>query len=260
MISIKSKTELELMRRAGEIVATALKLLEEAVKPGITTLELDRIAEKYILSQKAVPLFKGVPCPVRGGMDFPGTICTSVNDEVIHGIPGLRELKNGDIISIDIGASYEGFCSDAARTFPVGNVSPEAQKLIEVTKQCFFEGIKHAIKGNRIVDISRAIQQHAEENGFSVVREYVGHGIGKNMWEPPQIPNYVTSERGPRLEPGMTLAIEPMINQGTCGIRVLNDKWTVVTADGKYSAHYENTIAVTANEPIIMTKLRGEML
>lgn len=259
MISIKSKSELELMRRAGEIVATALKLVEEAVKPGVTTLELDRIAEKYVLSQNAIPLFKGVPCSVRGGMDFPGTICASVNDEVIHGIPGLRELKDGDIISIDMGASCEGFCGDAARTFPVGNVSPEAQRLIQVTQQSFFEGIKYAIKGNRIVDISRAIQQYAEENEFSVVREYVGHGIGKELWEPPQIPNYATRERGPRLEPGMTLAIEPMINQGVYNIRILNDKWTVVTADGKYSAHYENTIAVTDNEPIIMTKLRGEI-
>jgi len=167
MISIKSRSELELMSRAGEIVATALKLVEEAVKPGVTTLELDRIAEKYVLSQKAVPLFKGVPCSVRGGIDFPGTICASVNDEVIHGIPGLRELKDGDIISVDMGASFEGFCADAARTFPVGKVSPEAQKLIQVTRQSFFEGIKYAKKGNRIVDISRAIQQYAEKNGFS---------------------------------------------------------------------------------------------
>ncbi|HPP35542.1 MAG TPA: type I methionyl aminopeptidase [Clostridiales bacterium] len=258
MITIKSKSELEKMTRAGEIVATALKLVEEAVRPGITTLELDRIAESYITRQKAIPLFKGVPCPIDGGPDFPGTICTSVNDEVIHGIPGLRELKDGDIISIDMGASFDGYCADAARTFPVGNISDGARRLIEVTEQCFYEGLKYAVKGNRIVDISRAVQRHAENNGFSVVRDYVGHGIGRELWEAPQIPNYVTRERGPRIEPGMTLAIEPMINQGVCNVRILNDRWTVVTADGKLSAHYENTIAVTDGEPVIMTKLRGE--
>jgi methionyl aminopeptidase len=259
MITIKSKSELEKMARACEIVATALKLVEEAVRPGITTMELDRIAEDYVRKQKALPLFKGVPCPVRGGPDFPGTICASVNDEVIHGIPGLRELKDGDIISVDMGASFDGYCADAARTFPVGNISDEARRLIEATERSFYEGIKYAVKGNRIADISRAIQQHAESCGFSVVRDYLGHGIGKDLWEPPQIPNYVTRERGPRLEPGMTLAIEPMLNQGVYNIRILSDKWTVVTADGKLSAHYENTIAVTDGEPIIMTKLRGEV-
>lgn len=258
MISIKSKSELESMREACEIVAIALKLVEEAVRPGVTTMELDRIAEKYVLSQNAIPLFKGVQCPIRGGKDFPGTICASVNNEVIHGIPGLRELKNGDIISVDMGASFGGFCGDAARTFPVGTVSEEALKLIQVTEQSFYEGIRFANKGNRIVDISRAIQQYAEKNGFSVVRDYVGHGIGRELWEPPQIPNYATRERGARLEPGMTLAIEPMINQGVLDVKVLNDKWTVVTADGKLSAHYENTIAITEDEPFIMTKLRGE--
>jgi len=258
MISIKSKTELESMSKACEIVATALKLVEEAVKPGVTTLELDRIAERYVLSQKAIPLFKGVKCVMRGGIDFPGTICASVNNEVIHGIPGLRELKDGDIISVDMGASFGGFCGDAARTFPVGKVSEEAARLIQVTEQSFFEGIRFAVKGNRIVDISRAIEQYAEQNGFSVVRDYVGHGIGRELWEPPQIPNYATRERGPRLEPGMTLAIEPMINQGACEIKVLQDKWTVVTADGKLSAHYENTIAITDSEPMILTKIRGE--
>lgn len=255
MISIKSKSELEVMSRACEIVATALKLVEEAVKPGITTKELDSLAEKYILSQHAIPLFKGVPCAIRGGADFPGTICASVNDEVIHGIPGLRELKDGDIISIDMGASFGGFCGDAARTIPVGKVSDEAMRLIRVTEQSFYEGIKNAVEGNRIVDISRAIQQYAEKNGYSVVREYVGHGIGREMWEYPQIPNYVTRERGPRLKTGMTIAVEPMINQGTYEVKVLGNKWTVVTADGKLSAHYENTIAITDGEPIVMTKL-----
>ncbi len=258
MITIKSRSELEKMSKACEIVAKALKLVEDAVRPGITTKELNRIAEDFITGQKALPLFKGVPCPVRGGPDFPGTICASVNDEVIHGIPGLRELKDGDIISIDMGASLGGYCADAARTFGVGNISEEARRLIDVTEQSFFEGIKYAIKGNRISDISRAIQQYAETNGFSVVRDYVGHGIGRELWESPQIPNYETSSRGPRLEPGMTLAIEPMINQGVYNVKILGDKWTVVTADGKLSAHYENTIAITDGEPIIMTKLRGE--
>lgn len=258
MIFIKSKSELELMKRAGEIVATALKLMEEAVKPGVTTRDLDSIAEKYVLSQKAIPLFKGVHCAMEGGIDFPGTICASVNDEVIHGIPGLRQLKDGDIISVDIGASFDGFCSDAARTFPVGSVSEEAMKLIRTTEQSFYEGIKYALKGNRIADISRAVQQYAEGKGFSVVRDFVGHGIGREMWESPQIPNFITHKRGSRLEPGMTLAIEPMINQGDYCVKILDDKWTVVTADGKLSAHYENTIAITDNEPLIMTKLRGE--
>lgn len=258
MITIKSKTELAKMSGACEIVAIALKLVEEAVMPGVTTKELDAIAKRCIVSRKAIPLFKGVKCGVRGGIDFPGTICASVNNEVIHGMPGLRELKDGDIISVDIGASFGGFCGDAARTFAVGKASEEAMKLIAATEQCFYEGMKNAVIGSRIADISGAIQKHAEENGFSVVRDYVGHGIGREMWEPPQIPNYVTLERGPRLEPGMTLAIEPMVNQGTHKIRVLNDKWTVVTADGKLSAHYENTIAITDGEPLIMTKLRGE--
>ena len=258
MIFIKSKSELELMKRAGEIVATALKLVEEAVKPGVTTKELDSIAEKYVLSRNAMPLFKGVRCAIEGGIDFPGTICTSVNDEVIHGIPGLRELKDGDIISIDIGASFNGFCGDAARTFPVGNVSEEAMRLIRATEQSFYEGIKYAIKGNRIADISGAVQQYAESEGFSVVRDFVGHGIGREMWESPQVPNFVSRKRGPRLEPGMTLAIEPMVNQGDYYVKILDDKWTVVTADGKLSAHYENTIAITDDEPLIMTKLRGE--
>jgi methionyl aminopeptidase len=258
MIYIKSKSELELMKRAGEIVAAALKLVEEAVKPGVTTKELDSIAEKYVLSRNAIPLFKGVRCAIEGGIDFPGTICTSVNDEVIHGIPGLRQLKDGDIISIDIGASFSGFCSDAARTFPVGNVSGEAMRLIRATKQSFYEGIKYAIKGNRIADISGAVQQYAESEGFSVVRDFVGHGIGRDMWESPQVPNFVSHKRGPRLEPGMTLAIEPMVNQGDYYVKILDDKWTVVTADGKLSAHYENTIAITDDEPLILTKLRGE--
>jgi len=255
MISIKSKSEIELMKKSCQIVAVALELIREASKPGVTTEELDKIAEKYIMKHGATPSFKGVKAIVQGGIDFPGTICASVNNEVIHGIPGLRELKNGDIISIDIGACLNGFHADAARTFTVGSVTDEAAKLVSVTQQSFYEGIKHAIKGNRIIDISRAVQEYVERNGYSVVREYVGHGVGRELWEAPQIPNYVTRERGPRLEPGMTLAIEPMVNQGGQAVKVLSNKWTVVTIDGSLSAHYENTIAVTDDEPIVLTKL-----
>ena len=255
MLSIKSKSELDIMKRACEVVAIAHELVREAVKPGVTTQELDRIANQYIRKQNAIPSFMGVKSMVPGGIDFPATICASVNNEVIHGIPGLRLLKDGDIISVDIGANLNGFHADAARTIPVGNVSDKAMKLIEVTEQSFFEGIKHAVVGKRIVDISTAIQEYVESFGYSVVREFVGHGIGRDMWEAPQIPNYRTRERGPRLEAGMTLAIEPMVNEGKYQVTMLENNWTVVTADGSLSAHYENTIAITDAEPIIMTKL-----
>lgn len=254
MISIKSKTEIELMKKSGELLALTHERLREEIKPGITTLELDRIAEEFIRKNGAIPSFKGYK-GMPGASDYPGSICSSVNNEVVHGIPGLRMLKDGDIISIDIGVYLNGFHSDAARTHPVGRISEEAQKLIDVTEKSFFEGIKHAVKGKRIWDISAAIQEYVERHGFSVVREYVGHGIGKDMHEPPQIPNYRTRERGPRLEPGMTLAIEPMVNEGTYYVRLLNNMWTVVTEDGSYSAHYENTIAITDTDPIILTKL-----
>ena len=255
MLSIKSKSEIELMKRTCEIVAVAHELIREAVRPGITTLELDTIAADYIKKQNAIPSFLGVKCGVPGGPDFPGTICASVNNEVIHGIPGLRVLKDGDIISVDIGAFKNGFHADAARTFPVGRVSEKAGKLIEATRQSFYEGVKYAVAGNRIVDISKAVQDYVEGFGYSVVRDFVGHGIGRELWEPPQIPNYRTRERGPRLEAGMTLAIEPMVNEGRHQIAMLDNKWTVVTADGSLSAHYENTIAITDTDPIIMTKL-----
>ncbi|OGO80509.1 MAG: type I methionyl aminopeptidase [Clostridiales bacterium GWC2_40_7] len=255
MLSIKSKNEIELMKKSCEIVATALELIREAVKPGITTQELDRIAAEHIKRQNATPTFLGVKCGVPGGKDFPATICASVNNEVIHGIPGLRVLKDGDIISVDIGACLNGFHGDAARTFPVGRISEKALKLIKVTEQSFFEGVKYAVPGNRIIDISKAIQDYVEGFGYSVVRDFVGHGIGRDLWEPPQIPNYRTRERGPRLEAGMTLAIEPMVNEGRHPIAMLDNKWTVVTADGSLSAHYENTIAITDTQPIIMTKL-----
>lgn len=243
------------MKKAGEVVAIALERLKEAVRPGVTTQELDRIAEETIIKYNATPSFKGYK-GFPDAIDFPASICASVNNEVVHGIPGLRELKDGDIISIDIGAYLNGYHGDAARTYGVGNISPIAQKLIEVTEQSFYKGIKNAVKGNRIVDISQAIQEHVEKNGFSVVREYVGHGIGKEMHESPQIPNYRTRERGPRLEPGMALAVEPMVNEGNYNVKLLGNKWTVVTKDGSLSAHYENTICVTEDEPIILTTLK----
>jgi methionyl aminopeptidase len=253
MYTIKSKSEIELMKKAGEVVALVLDSLKTDIKPGVTTLELDRIAEELIRKHGAIPSFKGFKSP--GAMDFPASLCTSVNDEVVHGIPGLKELKDGDIISIDVGAILNDFQGDAARTYPVGNVSDTALRLIEVAKQSFYEGISNAIVGNRIIDISSAIQDHVEKNGFSVIREFVGHGIGREMHEEPQIPNYRSRQRGPRLSEGMTLAVEPMINEGRYDIKILNNRWTVVTADGSLSAHYENTIAVTDKEPIILTKL-----
>lgn len=255
MISIKSRAEIELMRKAGEIVALAHEKVRDAVKPGITTLELDRITEEFIRKNGAVPSFKGFK-GLPGAIDYPSSICASVNNEVVHGIPGLRVLKDGDIISVDIGVYINGYHSDSARTLPVGQISESAKRLIEVTKQSFFEGIKMAVAGNRIIDISAAIQDYVESNGYSVVKEYVGHGIGKEMHELPQIPNYRTRERGPRIEPGMTLAVEPMVNEGTYKVKLLENKWTVVTQDGSLSAHYENTIAVTQAEPVILTVIK----
>lgn len=254
MITLKSQRELDKMRRAGEVVAKVHQRLSELIQPGITTIELDRIAEEIIRSCGAIPSFKGFPC-AYGGIDFPGSICTSINDQVIHGIPGNIVLKEGDIVSVDAGAILDGYHGDAARTFPVGKVSEEARALIYHTEEAFRRGMEKAVEGNRVVDISIAIQQYAESQGYSVVRDFVGHGIGTQMHEEPQIPNYKTQERGPRLSNGMTLAIEPMINMGTWQVKVLKDNWTVVTVDGKLSAHYENTIAVTPNGPEILTRL-----
>lgn len=251
MIYIKSKDEIELMRVAGRITAETLKILEEAIKPGITTIELDRIAEEYILNNNCKPAFKGL-------YGFPATICASVNDEVVHGIPGLRRLNEGDIISIDTGVIYRGYNADAARTFAVGKIDSDAKRLIETTRASFYAGIKNALEGKRLSDISNAIQTYVEKDGFSVVREYVGHGIGLKMHEEPQIPNYGPPGRGPRLKRGMCLAIEPMVNAGRYEVKILNNKWTVVTADGSLSAHYENTIVITEGEPEILTLLRGE--
>ena len=248
MIVLKSPREIELMRRAGEITALALEEIEKHVKPGITTIELDKIAEELILSHDATPAFKGY----RG---FPASICASINEEVVHGIPGLRRLQDGDIISIDIGAVFQGYYGDAARTFPVGQVSEDALRLIDVTRQSFFEGIAFAKQGYRLSDISHAIQTYVERHNYSVVRDYVGHGIGQNMHEDPQIPNYGPPGKGPRLKAGMTLAIEPMVNMGGFEVYTLKNKWTVVTSDGSLSAHYENTIVITDGEPEILTMI-----
>lgn len=253
MITVKSQRELDLMRKAGHIVAMAHRRIKELIAPGITTKELDKAAEEVIVKLGGIPSFKGVPNPY-GGIDFPASICASVNHEVIHGIPNDIPLKEGDIVSIDIGAIYEGYHGDAARTYEVGVVSPEARRLITVTRESFYKGIEMAKEGMRIRDISRAIQQYVEGNGYSIVRDFVGHGIGTEMHEEPQIPNFVTRERGPRLQKGMTLAIEPMVNEGHWAVDVLSNKWTVVTKDRKLSAHYENTIAITENEPEILTE------
>ena len=246
MISVKSERELEVMRRAGRITAKARELAGRMVRPGVTTREIDKAVHDYIVSQGAKPSFLHY-----GG--YPASACISVNDVVIHGIPDKRVLREGDIVSVDVGAYWGGFHGDCAATFACGNISPEAKRLIEVTKQSFFEGIKFARQGNRISDISHAVQSYVEANGYSVVRSYVGHGVGSEMHEAPEVANFGNAGRGPRLVRGMTLAVEPMVTEGTYEIRVLKDKWTVVTADGKLAAHYENTIAITAGDPEILT-------
>lgn len=248
MIILKSDREIGYLRDAGQIVAETFVEIKKAVKPGVTTLELDQIAEKYIKSRGAIPAFKGYH-------GFPGNICASVNEEVVHGIPGLRKLKSGDNVSIDIGAVINGYNGDAAITVPVGEVDAEMEQLLKVTEESLYKGIEQAIAGNRLSDISHAVQSHAEKYGYGVVRDYVGHGIGRNMHEDPQIPNYGSPGRGPRLKSGMTLAIEPMVNLGTYEVKALDDGWTVVTLDKKPSAHFEHSIAVTDNGPEILTKL-----
>ena len=248
MINVKTVHEIELMRIAGRIVAETFEMLKEVVKPGVTTKELDVLAEEFIRKSGALPAFKGYH-------GFPGSICSSINKVVVHGIPGTTVLNDGDIIGIDIGTIFEGYFGDAARTYIVGNASDEAQRLVKVTEESFFEGIKFAREGLRLSDISHAIQKHVETNGFSIVRDYVGHGIGKVMHEELQIPNYGLPNRGPRLVQGMTLAIEPMVNQGTWKVKVLNDGWTVETLDDMLSAHYENTILITKEDPEILTRL-----
>jgi methionyl aminopeptidase len=248
MIILKSEREINYLRDAGKIVAETLDEVKKAAKPGVTTLDLDRIAEEYIKGHGAIPAFKGYH-------GFQGNICSSINEEVVHGIPGLRKLKSGDNVSIDIGAVINGYNGDAAITVPVGEVDAEVQKLLDVTEESLYKGIEQAIIGNRLSDISHAVQVHAEQHGFGVVRDYVGHGIGRSMHEDPQVPNYGDPGRGPRLKAGMTLAIEPMVNLGTYEVKTLDDGWTVVTLDGKRSAHFEHSIAITDGKPEILTKL-----
>ncbi len=252
-ITIKSQEEIEQMRIAGRIVAETHALLEEAIRPGITTKELDQIAEQFILSKGATPSFKGY-------YGYPASICTSINEEVVHGIPSDRVLQEGDIISLDIGACIGGYHGDAARTHGVGQISEEVQRLIRVTRESFYEGMKWAKKGNHLYEISSAIQKYVELHGFSVVRDFVGHGIGQKMHEDPQIPNYKPKGRGPRLETGMVLAIEPMVNLGAYEVRILSNDWTVVTRDGQWSAHYENTLAITDEGYELLTILPNEQL
>lgn len=246
MIVLKSSHEIDLMRRAGKITAAARALAGEMVRPGVTTRSINDEVERFIRKQGAVPSF----LHYNG---FPASVCISVNDEIIHGIPGKRVLHEGDIVSIDVGAYIGGFHGDCAATFPCGKVSPEAQRLIDVTRQSFFEGIRFARQGQRLQDISAAVQAYAEGSGFSIVREYVGHGVGSKMHEPPEIPNYGRPGHGPRLLRGMTLAVEPMVNAGAASIVQQDDGWTVRTADGKMAAHYENTILITDGEPEILT-------
>lgn len=248
VIIIKSSREIEQLKRSNGIVAEVFQKLKEAIIPGITTKELDQIAEEAILSRGAVPAFKGY----RG---FPASLCISINEEVVHGIPGQRRLREGDIVSLDVGANLNGYFGDAAITLPVGEVDPMAKRLLEVTEKALYIGIDKAKAGNRLFDISYAIQTWVESNGFSVVRDFVGHGIGKDLHEEPQIPNFGSPHQGPRLEKGMVLALEPMVNEGTYGVRILSDGWTVVTADGKRSAHFEHSIAITDGGAEILSVL-----
>lgn len=248
MIKIKAKHEIEIMKQAGKIVAETFEVLREHVKPGVSTLELDAVAERYIKKCGATCSFKGY-----GG--FPGSICTSINDRVVHGIPSKHEiLQEGDIISLDIGACYKGYHGDSAKTFPVGKISAEAQRLIDVTRESFYRGIAQAKPDNRIIDISTAVQQYVEANNCSVVRDLVGHGVGSELHEAPEVPNFASKAARARLVPGMTIAVEPMVNAGGYQVRTLADQWTVVTADGSLSAHYEHSIVITNDGCEILTK------
>ncbi|MBH1941239.1 type I methionyl aminopeptidase [Mobilitalea sibirica] len=250
-ISIKSEKEIELMREAGRILAKVHEELTDLVRPGITTLEIDKKCYEIIKSYGCIPSFLNYN-------GYPASVCISINQEVVHGIPSKKRiLREGDIVSLDCGVIYEGFHSDAARTLPVGEITKEAKQLIDVTQQSFYKGIKFAKAGNHLHEISEAIQNYVESYGFSVVRDLVGHGIGRNLHEEPQIPNFKQKRRGPKLEVGMTLAIEPMINAGRYDVYWAEDDWTVVTADGSLSAHYENTVLITDNEPELLTILKA---
>ena len=250
MIAVKNEHELVCMRQACKITAAARALAGEMVKPGVTTKQIDRAVREYIVSQGAKPSF----LHYNG---FPASACISVNNVIIHGIPDGYVLREGDIVSVDVGAYYKGYHGDCAATFPCGAISTKAEKLIEVTKQSFYEGLRFATCGHRVSDISHAIQTYVESNGYSVVRSFVGHGVGAQLHEEPEVPNFGAAGRGPRLIPGMTLAIEPMVNEGVYDVRILGDGWTTVTADGKLSAHYENTVLITDGEPEILTVNEG---
>ena len=254
LVTIKSEKEIKLMKEACRITALVYKEIEKIIKPGISTLELDKFADKIIRENGGIPAQKGYPSGSKGVPPFPATLCISINDEVIHGIPSSKKIiRDGDIVSIDLVVYKDGFNGDAARTFVVGNASKEANRLVEITKQAFFEGIKYATKGNRIGDISHAIGEFVEKNGYNVVREFQGHGIGREMHEDPGIPNYGKAGRGIRLEPGMTIAVEPMVIAGKREIYQDYDGWTILTQDGSLAAHYENTILITEKEPEILT-------
>ena len=256
MISIKSKREIELMKEACKLTALTYDYIEKIIRPGTSTLELDNLAEKFIRDHGGIPAQKGYPSGVRGVPDFPGTLCISINDVVIHGIPSKDIIiKDGDIVSVDLVVLKNGYNGDAARTFLIGNCSDEAKKLVAVTKQAFFEGLKCAKPGNRVGDISHAVETYVRSKGFNLVREFQGHGIGKEMHEEPGVPNIGKAGRGPRLEKGMTICIEPMVMAGKEDIWELEDGWTIATQDGSLSAHYENTILITENEPKILTIL-----
>lgn len=250
-IILKTGREIAIMRDANRIVAEILARLGEVIEPGTTTGHLDRIADQMIRKAGAKAAFKGYR--MNDKKPYPACICSSVNEEIVHGIPGARVLNAGDIVGIDVGVVYKGFVGDAAKTYPVGDISESAQRLLRVTEESLHKGIEQGWPGNRLQDISRAVQRHVESNGYSVVRDFVGHGVGRKMHEPPQIPNYTGVGWNPRLEVGMTLALEPMVNEGTWRIKLLDDEWTAVTGDGKLSAHFEHSIAVTDNGPMILS-------
>lgn len=257
MINIKSRSQIDKMQKSADVLIRVFDEVEKAIEPGITTKYLDSIAAEVIRKHDGLPSFKGQPGMFRDSIPFPSVLCISVNDQVIHGFPSDRVLVEGDIVSIDGGVLLDGFHSDAARTYGIGKISDEAQRLIDVTKESFFKGAEAAVYGNRISHISAAIQQVVESNGFSVVRDFVGHGIGRQLHEEPEVPNYVSRFKGPRLEPGMAIAVEPMVNMGTYEVKVdMDDKWTIYTKDNSLSAHYENTIVITDDEPMILTLKR----
>jgi len=251
-LELKSRDDLERMRRAGQIVAEVLERLQAEVKPGVTTLDLDRIAEEMTRKRGAVPAFKGYRVGTRV---FPASLCVSINEEVVHGIPASRALKEGDIVGLDFGVVAEGYYGDAAVTVPVGKIAPQAQHLLDATRESLWQGIRTIKVGNRLGDLSHAIQRYAESAGLSVVREFVGHGIGRQLHEEPQVPNFGEPGRGRLLREGMVLAIEPMLNLGEPGVMVKDDGWTAVTRDGSLSAHFEHSVAITAEGPVVLTRL-----